>query len=58
MRRAQAEGEVPASVDPNAAAWAALAFMQSMASQMLYYPAFEDAVLHQCQWFVDAVLRH
>lgn len=58
VRRAHAEGEVPKSVDPDAAAWAVLAFMQGMASQLLYDPASEDAVRRQCQWVVDAVLRH
>lgn len=58
VRRAHTEGEVPTSVDPDAAAWAVLAFMQGMASQLLYDPASEDAVLRQCQWVVDAVLHH
>lgn len=57
VRRAQAEGEVAASVDPDAAAWAVLAFMQGMASQLLYDPAAEDAVRRQCQWVVEALLR-
>lgn len=56
--RAHAEGEVPASVDPDAAAWAVLAFLQGMASQLLYDPAPEDAVRRQCQWVVDAILQH
>lgn len=56
--RAHAEGEVPTSVDPDAAAWAVLAFLQGMASQLLYDPAPEDAVRRQCQWVVDAILQH
>lgn len=57
VRRAQAESEVAASVDPDAAAWAVLAFMQGMASQLLYDPASEDTVRRQCQRVVEAVLH-
>ena len=55
--RAKAEGEVDDSVDPDAAAWAVLAFMQGMASQLLYDPAPEDAVRRQCERVVEAVLH-
>lgn len=57
VRRAHAEGEVARSVDPDAAAWAVLAFMQGMASQLLYDPAPEDVVRRQCEWVVNAVLH-
>ena len=57
VHRARAEGEVPASVDPDAAAWAVLSFLQGMASQLLYDPAPEDAVRRQCQWLIDSLLR-
>lgn len=55
--RAQAEGAVPATVDPAAAGWAVLSFMQGMASQLLYNPVAEDAVRRQCEWVVDAILH-
>ena len=55
MRRAHAEGEVPASVDPDAAAWALLTFMQGMASQLVYDPAPEDVDRRQCEWVIDAL---
>lgn len=57
VRRAKAEGEVAAGVDPDAVAWAVLAFMQGMASQLLYDPAGADVVRGQCRWVVDAILR-
>lgn len=57
VHRAHAEGEVPATVEAEAVAWAVLAFMQGMASQLLYDPLPEDAVRRQCRWFVDALLR-
>jgi AcrR family transcriptional regulator len=56
MRQAQASGHLPASVDPEAAAWAARAFIQGMANQLLYDPAPEDAVRRQCQWVVKTLL--
>ena len=55
VRRAHAEGEVPASVDPDAAAWALLTFMQGMASQLVYDPAPEDVDRRQCEWVIDAL---
>lgn len=57
VRRAQAEAEVPASVDPDATAWAVLAFMQGMASQLLYDPVPEGVVRDQCRSIVDSLLR-
>ena len=56
MRQAQATGQLPASVDPDAAAWAARAFIQGMASQLLYDPAPEEAVRRQCTWVVETLL--
>ena len=56
VNRARAEGEVPATVDADAVAWGVLAFMQGMASQLLYDPAPEDAVRRQCEWVVDGLL--
>lgn len=56
IRRAHAEGEVARSVDPDAVAWAVLAFMQGMSSQLLYDPVPEEVVRRQCQWLVDAIL--
>jgi len=57
VRRAQAEAEVPASIDPDATAWAVLAFMQGMASQLTYDPVAEEAVRDQCRLIVDALLH-
>jgi AcrR family transcriptional regulator len=56
IRKAQAEGEVRASVDPDAAAWAARAFIQGMAGQLLYDPAPAETVRRQCEWVVAALL--
>ena len=56
VRRAQGEGEVEPSVDPDAAAWAVLAFMQGMSSQLLYDPESEESVRRQCEQVVRAVL--
>lgn len=56
VRRAQAEGEVAGAVDPDAVGWAVLAFMQGMASQLLYDPAEEETVRRQCATVVDALL--
>jgi AcrR family transcriptional regulator len=56
MREAQANGQLPTSVDPDAAAWAARAFIKGMASQLLYDPVPEDAVRRQCQWVVKTLL--
>jgi hypothetical protein len=56
VRVAQAEGQVPPSVDPEAAAWAARALVQGMASQLLYDPEPEEAVRRQCQWVVASLL--
>lgn len=56
VTRARAEGEVSDAVDADAVAWAVLAFMQGMASQLLYDPATEAAVRRQCQRVVDALL--
>lgn len=55
--RAKGEGEVPASVDPEATAWAVLTFMAGLSSQLLYDPLPCDAVINQCQHVVDALLR-
>ncbi|HEY3339039.1 MAG TPA: helix-turn-helix domain-containing protein [Propionicimonas sp.] len=57
MRDAQANGQLPSSVDPDAAAWAARAFVKGMASQLLYDPAPEYAVRRQCQWVVKTLLQ-
>jgi AcrR family transcriptional regulator len=56
MRQAKSAGQLAASVDPDAAAWAARAFVQGMASQLLYDPAPEEAVRRQCQWIVKTLL--
>ncbi len=56
MREAQANGELPSSVDPEATAWAARAYIQGMASQLLYDPVPEDAVRRQCEWVVKTLL--
>ncbi len=56
VRVAQAAGQVPPSVDPEAAAWAARAVIQGMASQLLYDPEPEEAVRRQCQWVVASLL--
>ena len=56
IREAQANAQLPSSVDPDAAAWAARAFIKGMASQLLYDPLPEDAVRRQCQWVVKALL--
>lgn len=56
VNRARAEGEVPGSVDADAVGWGVLAFMQGMASQLLYDPAPEDDVRRQCEWVVDGLL--
>lgn len=57
VRRAQAETELPASLDPDATAWALLAFMQGMASQLLYDPLPEGIVRDQCRFIVDSLLQ-
>lgn len=57
IRRAHVDGEVSPTVDPDAAAWALLAFLQGMASQLLYDPVDAGAVRRQCTWVVDALLR-
>lgn len=56
LRQAQAAGQLPASVDPDAAAWAARAFIQGMAGQLLYDPAPEESVRRQCEWVVQNLL--
>ena len=56
IRRAQADGRLPASVDPDAAAWAARAVVKGMATQLLYDPAPEASVRRQCLWIVEALL--
>ena len=56
LRQAQASGQLSASVDVDAAAWAARAFIQGMASQLLYDPAPEDSVRRQCEWVVEILL--
>ena len=56
VQRAQSEGEVDESVDPDAAAAALLALMQGMATQLLYDPKPEAAARRQCAWIVDAIL--
>jgi AcrR family transcriptional regulator len=56
IREAQANAQLPSSVDPDAAAWAARAFVKGMASQLLYDPAPEYAVRRQCQWVVKTLL--
>ena len=56
LRQAQAGGQLPASVDPDAAAWAARAFIQGMAGQLLYDPAPEESVRRQCEWVVQNLL--
>lgn len=56
MRKAQVNGQLPASVDPDAVAWAARAFIQGMASQLLYDLAPEESVRRQCQWVVATLL--
>jgi len=53
VRRAQGEGEIDAGVDPDGVAWATLAFMQGIASQLLYDLQPEADVR---RW-VDAVIR-
>lgn len=56
MRQAQAGGQLPQAVDPEAAAWGARAFIQGMASQLLYDPEPEETVRRQCLWVVGALL--
>ncbi len=56
LRQAQAAGQLSASVDPDAAAWAARAFIQGMAGQLLYDPAPEESVRRQCEWVVQNLL--
>jgi len=56
LRQAQAGSQLSASVDVDAAAWAARAFIQGMASQLLYDPAPEDSVRRQCEWVVEILL--
>ena len=56
MRQAQADGQLPTSVDPDATAWAARAFVQGMATQLLYDPAPEESVRRQCLWVVETLL--
>ena len=56
LRQAQVSGQLSASVDPDAAAWAARAFIQGMAGQLLYDPVPEESVRQQCQWVVKALL--
>lgn len=58
VARARAEGEVTDTVDPEAVAWAVLAFMQGMASQLLYDPVPEETVRRQCQRIVESLLPH
>lgn len=57
VRRARAEGEVADAVDPDAIAWAVLAFMQGMASQLLYDPVPESIVRRQCEHVVEGLLH-
>ena len=57
VRRAQAEGELAAAVDPDATAWAVRAFIQGMSRQLLYDPVPENSVRRQCQWVVEAIFR-
>jgi hypothetical protein len=57
VRRAQAEGELAAAVDPDATAWAVRAFIQGMSRQLLYDPVPEDSVRRQCQWVVEAIFH-
>lgn len=56
LRQAQVSGQLSASVDPDAAAWAARAIIQGMAGQLLYDPVPEESVRQQCQWVVKALL--
>jgi len=56
LRQAQADGQLAASIDPEAAAWAARAFIQGMASELLYDPSPEESVRRQCLWVVDTLL--
>ena len=56
IREAQSSAQLPASVDPDAAAWAARAVVQGMAAQLLYDPAPEETVRRQCQWVVKTLL--
>ena len=57
VRRAQAEGEVAVSIDPDVAAWGVLALMQGSASQLLYDPLPEEVVRERCRTTVHALLR-
>jgi ABC-type sugar transport system substrate-binding protein len=57
VRRAQAEGELAATVDPDALAWGVRAFIQGMSQQLLYDQVPEESVRSQCQWVVDAIFR-
>ncbi len=57
VSRARAEGEIPATVDPAATAWAVLALAQGLAAQLLYRPEPEAAVRDRLDQAVQALLR-
>jgi AcrR family transcriptional regulator len=57
IRKGQAEGEVPASVDPPIAAWAVLALAQGLAAQLLYDPVSERVMTKRVRTAVGALLH-
>lgn len=56
VRRAQGEGEVSASIDPDAVAWAYLALAQGTTLQLLYDPMPEPQVRARTEAAVKALL--
>lgn len=56
VRRAQAEGEVPESVDPTHAIWAYLALAQGTAAQLLLDPGEADGLTERARTAISALL--
>lgn len=56
--RARVEGEVAETVKPDAAAWAILALLQGVATQLLYDPMPEDAVREKLTAALTLLLPH
>lgn len=57
VQRAQHEGELPASTDPEATAWVVLAIAQGLAAQLLYAPMPEDEVRSRLNGVLGALLE-
>lgn len=57
IRRARAEGELDAAVDPDAVAWGFLALAQGVTTQLLYDPADEASVRARVNVVIGQLLR-